>query len=94
MTEVSFVRLNEAPAPTLTDAAGHNEKGRPDSVAASGATRGELPKKPTGASADDTRASLTPTHPGLADTSKVALSLSPRTRSKARHGADNEHHTF
>jgi hypothetical protein len=83
------MRLPLAPTSALTDARGHNEKGRPDSVAASGATRGEHLRKPTGASAANTRASLTSTHPGKRTRQSWQVPLS-RRRPVHASGADNE----
>jgi len=86
------MRLNRAPAPTFTDAAGNNEKSRP---CQRGCDRRRLvvntELKPTGASAINTRASLTPTQSGLSDALKLASSLSLGPPIKASNGADNEH---
>jgi hypothetical protein len=59
------MRLILAPAPMVTDAAGNNEKAR-SLTAWRRQVRAmvSLPNKPTGESADNTRAGLTPTHPG------------------------------
>jgi hypothetical protein len=47
--------------------------------------------KPTGASAINTRASLTSTQSGLSDALKLASSLSLGPPIKSSNGADNEH---
>jgi hypothetical protein len=79
-----------APVSALTDARGDNEKGRPVSVAATGATHGEHFQKPTGASVTSTRASLTSTHPGNRTHRSWQHSLSPRLPDRAIDGAGNE----
>jgi hypothetical protein len=79
-----------APTSALTDARGHNEKGRPVSVAATGATHGEHSQKPTGASVDSTRASLDFNASGLADASKLASSLLLRSPGTSIDGAGHE----
>ncbi len=87
------MRLAQAPAPTFTDAASNYKKAR---ALFAGEQQGQravvnLEFKPTGASAINTRASLTPTHPGLADAPKLASSLSLGPPVKASNGTDNEH---
>jgi hypothetical protein len=47
--------------------------------------------KPTGVSADNTRAGHVSNASGLADAAKLASSLSRRSPVKARYGADNEY---
>src|SRR5260370_8612684 len=86
------MRTALAPASTFTDAAGSNEEAR--AVIAwldqgQGAMVNSL--KPTGASADNTRASLTSTCPRERTASKLAFLLSPRSLGRSTCGADNEH---
>ena len=86
------MRLNQAPAPTFTDAAGNNKKA-PALTAWLRQARGAVVNiefKPTGASAINTRASLTPTYPSDRTQSKLAFLLLLRSLVRARHGADNE----
>jgi hypothetical protein len=89
---VMIVRLPLARASTFTDAAGNNEKARSLSAWLRQAIRAvvSLPKKPTGVSACNTRAGLTPTHPGKRTTSKLAFLLSLPSPGNSRPGADNE----
>jgi len=49
--------------------------------------------KPTGASAINTRASLTPTYPSDRTQSKLAFLLLLHSLGRARHGANNERST-
>ena len=88
------MRLYLAPTSALTDARGHNE--RPALTAWQRQVRAvvSIPNKPTGVSADNTRAGLTPTHPGKRTQLKLARSLSLRLPDKSRHRADNEHPTI
>ena len=79
------MRLPLAPTFALTDARGHNEKGRPDSVAASGATHGEHWLKPTGASAQHSRQSRLQ-RIRVTGHMKLASTLSPRSLGNARTG--------
>jgi hypothetical protein len=51
-------------------------------------------EKPTGVSADNTRAGLTSTRRGERTTSKLAKSLSLRSPVKSRHGAGDERPTI
>jgi hypothetical protein len=76
----------------FTDAAGNNEKARP-CLFGSDRRRAVVSTefKPTGASADNTRASLTSTQSGLSDALKLASSLSLGPPINASNGADNEH---
>jgi hypothetical protein len=50
--------------------------------------------KATGVSADNTRAGLNSNTSGLADTSKLAISLSSRLPNRSSFGVGNEHPTF
>ena len=88
------MRLNQAPAPTFTDAAGNNEKGRP---CQRGCDRRRpvvsIEFKPTGASAINTRASLTSTHPGERTHEAGKHIVASFTRQR-KNGADNEHSAF
>jgi len=79
----------------LTDARRNNEKAR-NLTAWQRQVRAvvSIPNKPTGVSADNTRAGLTPTHPGKRTQLKLARSLSLRLPDKSRHRADNEHPTI
>jgi hypothetical protein len=74
------MRLNQAPASTFTDVRGRYEKA-PALTAWLRQAQGAVVNsefKPTGASAINTRASLTPTHPGKRTRPSWQISLSPR----------------
>lgn len=85
------MRLNQAPAFMFTDAAGNNEKSRP---CQRGCDRRRLMVntefKPTGASAINTRASLTSTHPRERTHEAGKHIVASFTRQR-KNGADNEH---
>jgi hypothetical protein len=88
------MRLSLAPASMLTDEVrGSNKKARSLSAWLRQANRAvvSLLDKATGESAVNTRAGLTPTHPGKRTQLKLAFPLSPRCPVRSRHGADNEH---
>jgi hypothetical protein len=53
----------------------------------------QTPYKATGVGALTLTPVFTSTYPGLADTSKLAISLSLRPPDPSRHGADNERPT-
>lgn len=72
------MRFAVAPASMFIDAWSRNEKGRPDSVAASGATRGEHCLETDQRECANTRASLTLTHPGKRTRQSWQALLSPR----------------
>ena len=89
------MRLNQAPAPTFTDAAGNNEKA-PALTAWLRQARGTVVNsgfKPTGASADNTRASLTPTHP-RERTHEAGKHIVASFARQRKNGADNEHSAY
>ena len=88
------MRITLAPTSALTDARGHNEKARPETLAGQGRAVVSTELKADRRECANTRASLTPTHPGLADAAKLARSLSRRSPVKASNGADNEHSAF
>jgi hypothetical protein len=79
--------------PTLTGVEGcQTQKARPLLLGQSQSRAVvSFPNKPTGVGALTPAPVTTSTHPGLADTSKLAAPLSLRLPGKARHGADNEH---
>ena len=85
------MRPNRAPTFMFTDVAGNNDKGRP---CQRGCDRRRpvvnTEFKPTGASADNTRASLTPTHP-RERTHEVAKYIVASFTRQRKNGADNEH---
>lgn len=83
------MRITLALTFALTDARGLNEKGRPVSVAATGATRGEHPKKPTGVSGC-TLAPVSLQRIRVTGHMKLASTLSLGALGNARYGADNE----
>src|ERR1700738_2775346 len=78
--------------PTLTGVEGRQtQKTRPclrDGDRGRGAV--SLPDKPTGGGADNRPARPDFNASGLADASKLAISLSLRSPGKSTHGADNE----
>jgi len=76
---VQKLRLRLALASTLTDARGHNEKARnPTTWQRQVRAVVSQSNKATGVSADNTRAGLTPTHPGKRTQLKLAKPLSLR----------------
>lgn len=87
------MRFSLAPAPRFTDAAGNNEKARALSAGEQQGQRAVVNSevKPTGASADNTRATLTSTCPRERTVSKLAFLLSPRSLGRSSNGADHEH---
>src|SRR5690349_12405780 len=88
------MRLLLAPTSALTDARGHNEKGRPVSVAATGATHGEHFPKTDRRECANTRASLTSTHPGKRTRQSWQVSLSLRPPGRSTYGANDERSLF
>jgi len=90
------MRLNQAPAPMFTDAAGNYEKARALTPCEYRGQRAvvNVSNKPTGVSADNTRAGLTPTRPRERTQLKLATLLSPRSLGKSRCEADNERSSF
>jgi hypothetical protein len=85
---VMTMRLNIAPASTLTDVGCNNKKARP--CQRDGDRRRavvSLTNKPTGVSALTPAPVFHPNVSGLADTSKQANSLSLRWPGRSRHGA-------
>ena len=88
------MRITLAPTSALTDARGHNVKGRP---CQRGCDRRRPVVsywlKPTGASADNTRASLTPTHPGERTHEAGKHIVTSFTRQR-KNGADDEHSAY
>src|ERR1019366_3446609 len=91
MKEIGNMRLNQAPAPTFTDAAGNNEKARARSAGEHQGQRAVVNSlKPTGVSGCTLAPVTSPTHP-VSDAAKLASTLSRRSPVKASNGADNEH---
>ena len=89
------MRTTLAPTSALTDARGHNEKARSLSASLRQAIRAVVSLvKPTGESVGAPAPVTSSTHPGLADASKLASSLSPAPPGNARYGADNERPSF
>ncbi len=93
VVSITTVRLSLAPTSALTDARGHNEKAR-NLTAWQRQVRAvvSLPNKPTGVSASNTCAGLTPTHPGQRTRQSWQVLLSLRPPGTSSHGADNERH--
>lgn len=89
------MRTALASAPTFTDAAGNNEKARALSAWLRQGQRAvvNFGFKPTGASADNTRASLTPTHPRERTHEAGKHIVASFTRQR-KNGADNEHSAY
>ncbi len=86
------MRINQAPASTFTDVRGRYEKA-PALIAWLHQARGAVVNfefKPTGASADNTRASLTSTHP-RERTHEAGKHIVASFIRQRKNGADNEH---
>jgi hypothetical protein len=86
------MRLTLAPASKFADEVrGSNKKARPYLRGCDRVRAMANLNKPTGVSATNTRAGLTPTHPGKRTQLKLARSLSLRPPDRSRRGASDEH---